>query len=193
MTDDLGYVDYRTVLDLSDNYKPADVIRSYRKKMKRLVIEISESEVSEEKHHQYLLTMAQLNAGFYILRDRQRGEAYLRERAEVMALEEQWRAAGDSPEKTDALRRRYDQSLRNYLTKYMEELVLEAGRDPDCVEHSGWDAAHERHAARVLRHYRQQRYHQIHERLPYYEITPPQIDWDERESMVYELIDGGAK
>lgn len=189
MTDDLGYIDYRTLLDLPDNFKPADVIRTYKKKMKSLVIEISESKITQEQRDQYLLLMAQLNAAFYIFRDRQRGEAYIKEREEVMRLEEEWRAVGVDSEKSDALRRRYDQALRGFLARYMEELVLEAGRDPDCIENSGWDAAHERYAGRILRQYRQQRYHQIHERLPYYEITPPVIDWKERSTFVDNLLE----
>jgi len=188
MTDDSGYIDYREILELPEKYKPADVIRTYKKKMKSLVIEISQGKVTPEQRDRYLLLMAQLNAAFHIFRDRGRGETYLRERDEVIALEAQWRAVADDPEESDALRRRYDQALRNFLAKYMEELMLEAGRDPDCIEHSGWDAAHERHAGRILRQYRQQRYHQIHERLPYYEITQPSIDWKERAGFVDSLL-----
>ncbi len=191
MTDDLGYIDYRVVLELSDGYKPADVIRNYKKKMKRLIVEISEHTDSEEKRSQYLLTMAHLNAAFYILRDKSRGECYLREREELIHLEEQWRDSAASAEASDKLRRKYDQALRNFLARYMEELVLEAGRDADCVENSGWHAAHERHAARVLRHYRQQRYHQIHERLPYYEVTPPRVSWEERQQFIQRLVEVG--
>ena len=156
MTEDSGYVDYRTVLDLPENYKPADVIRTYKKKMKNLVIEISQTKVTQEQRDQYLLLMAQLNAAFYIFRDRARGESYLRERDEVIQLEEEWRTVTGDPAKSDVMRRRYDQALRSFLAKYMEELVLEAGRDPDCIESSGWDAAHERYAGRILRQYRQQ-------------------------------------
>ncbi len=189
MTEDSGYVDYRTVLDLPENYKPADVIRTYKKKMKNLVIEISQTKVTQEQRDQYLLLMAQLNAAFYIFRDRARGESYLRERDEVIQLEEEWRTVTGDPAKSDVMRRRYDQALRSFLAKYMEELVLEAGRDPDCIESSGWDAAHERYAGRILRQYRQQRYHKIHERLPYYEITPPVIDWSERAVFVDNLLE----
>ena len=189
MTEDSGYVDYRTLLELQEHYKPAVVIRTYKKKMKHLVIEISQSKVTQEQRDQYLLQMAQLNVAFHIFRDRERGETYLRERDEVIRLEEEWRAVAEDPEKSDPLRRQYDQALRNFLAKYMEELVLEAGRDPDCMESSGWDAAHERHAGRILRQYRQQRYHKIHERLPYYEVTPPVIDWAERALFVDNLLE----
>ena len=188
MTEDAGYIDYRTVLALPENYKPADVIRAYKKRMKELVIEISQRKVTQEQQDQYLLSMAQLNAAFYILRNRERGESYLRDREAVIQLEAEWRQLADDAEKSDAMRRRYDQALRGFLAKYMEELVLEAGRDPDCMEQSGWDAAHERYADRILRQYRQQRYHEIHERLPYYEITPPAIDWAERAAFVDTLI-----
>ncbi len=191
MLDDMGYIDYRAVLELPEEYKPADVIRTYKKKMKQLVVEISESNISDEKMNHYLLLVAQLNAAFYILRDRERGEAHIKSRAEVIRLEEEWRAAGGDAEKGDNLRRRYDLALRTFLATYMEELVLEAGRDPDCVEQSGWSAAHERHAGRVLRHFRQQRYHEIHERLPYYEITPPEINWETRGAFVAQAIAGG--
>lgn len=190
MTEDTGYVDYRTLLELPENYKPADVIRTYKKKMKNLVIEISQVKVTQEQRDQYLLLMAQLNAAFYIFRDRARGESYLRDRDEVIQLEEEWRTLTGDPVKSDAMRRRYDQALRSFLAKYMEELVLEAGRDPDCIENSGWDAAHERYAGRILRQYRQQRYHEIHERLPYYEITPPVIEWAERAAFVDNLLGG---
>ncbi len=192
MTDDLGYTDYRVILDLPDQYKPADVIRNYKKRMKQLLIDISDNEHSNERQEYYLLLMAQLNAAFYILRDRQRGETYLHEREEVIRLEEEWRGAsatGDAGSE-DQLRRRYDQALRDFLSKYMEEYMLEAGRDPECVEQSGWCAAHEQHAGRILRQYRQQRYQEIHERLPYFEISHPEIVWEERAGFVEELLKG---
>lgn len=192
MTGDMGYTDYREALALPENYKPADVIRNYKKRMKQLLIEISENKQADDKRDHYLLLMAQLNAAFYILRDRQRGETYLHEREEVMRMEEEWRetAAKHIPGDEDALRRRYDQALRNFLAKYMEEFVLEAGRDPECVENSGWDSIHERLAGRILRQYRQQRYHEIHERLPYFEVSAPDINWDSRAAFVEELLEG---
>ena len=39
--------------------------------------------------------------------------------------------------------------------------------------------------------FRQQRYHEIHERLPYYDITEPQVDWEERSRFAAALISGG--
>lgn len=195
MTDDLGYVDYREALTLPEEYKPADVIRNYKKRMKQLRIEISENQQANDRRDHYLLLMAQLNAAFYILRDRQRGETYLREREEVMGMENEWRTAAgkNAGGEEDALRRRYDQALRNFLAKYMEEFVLEAGRDPECVENSGWDSVHERLAGRILRQYRQQRYQEIHERLPFFEISHPEIDWEGRAAFVRELLKGSVQ
>ena len=194
MTDDLGYVDYREVLILPELYKPADVIRNYKKRAKQLLIEISEDQKAAEKQDQYLLQMAQLNAAFYILRDRQRGETYLREREEVMGLENEWRSLAEKGGgEEDAMRRRYDQALRNFLAKYMEEFVLEAGRDPECVENSNWSSVHERLAGRILRQYRQQRYQEIHERLPFFEISQPEIDWEDRNRFVEELLKGSRQ
>ena len=65
---------------------------------------------------------------------------------------------------------------------------LEAGHDKACVEASNWDAAHERHASRILRHCRQGHYQRILERLPYWEVTPPQIDWDERKRTIAAIL-----
>ncbi len=178
---DTGYVDYAALLGLDPEFKPADVRRVYRKKIKELLVEISQAKVTEEKRNAYLLDIARLNAAFYILRDKDRCARYWEDRARVMRLEEEWRAAeGKDPEAEDQLRRTFDQALRHFLSTYLEELMLEAGRDPECVEESGWDAAHERHAGRVLRHFRQRLYQTIHERLPYYDITKPEIDWAER-------------
>ncbi|MFA7692945.1 MAG: hypothetical protein GX117_03245 [Candidatus Hydrogenedentes bacterium] len=192
MSTDLGYTDYREVLALPERYKPADVIRNYKKSIKQLRIEISENEQADDLRDHYLLLIAQLNVAFYILRDRQRGEEYLQQREELIALEETWRsvAATGSMEEQDRARRSYDQSLRNFLAKYMEEYLLEAGRDPDCMEHSGWNSVYERLAGRVFRQYRQQRYHEIHERLPYFEVSTPTIDWEQRADFVATLLEG---
>ncbi len=193
MASDSGYVDYVAVLGLDPEFKPADVRRIYRKKIKDLLIEISQVQVTEERRNRFLLGIAQLNAAFYILRDRDRCEKYLAERARVMQIEEDWRAQADKTEASDKYRRQFDQALRDFLSVYMEELMLEAGRDPECVENSNWDAAHERHASSVLRHYRQQLFHEIHERLPFYDITQPAVDWDERSRFVAAIIAGEGK
>lgn len=188
MTEDMGYIDYRTLLELRDAYRPADVIRTYRKKMKQLMVQISEDKEADDHRDRYLLQIAELNAAYYILRNKELGVQYIREREELMALEKEWRAMdGDDPE-FDGYRRRYDQALRAFLARYMEELILEAGRDPECVENSGWSPNHERFAGRVLRQFRQQRYHEIHERLPYYDITKPEVDWEERARFAATLI-----
>jgi len=193
MASDSGYVDYVAVLGLDPEFKPADVRRVYRKKMKDLLDEISKIQLTEEKRNRYLLALAQLNAAFYILRDNERSTKYLADRVHVMQLEQEWQAAAGDPEASDRMRRQFDGTLRDFLSVYMEELMLEAGRDPECVEQSNWDAAHERHASRVLRHHRQQLYHEIHERLPFYDITQPQIDWERRVQFVTSMLAGEVK
>ena len=190
MASDSGYVDYVAVLGLEPDFKPADVRRVYRKKIKDLLIEISQVQVTEERRNRFLLAIAQLNAAFYIIRDKERCDKYLADRAQVMQIEEDWRAQADKTEASDRYRRQFDQALRDFLSVYMEELMLEAGRDPECVENSNWDAAHERHASSVLRHYRQQLFHIIHERLPFYDITQPAVDWDERSRFVAAIVAG---
>lgn len=193
MTEDQGYIDYRTLLELQESYKPADVIRTYRKKMKQLMVQISENKDADEHRDRYLLQIAELNAAYYILRNKELGTQYIEEREALMALEKEWAALDSEDPSFDTLRRHYDQSLRAFLARYMEELILEAGRDPECVENSGWSAAHERFAGRVLRQFRQQRYHEIHERLPYYDITRPEVDWEERVRFAATLIRRGEE
>jgi hypothetical protein len=193
MTEDLGYIDYRTLLELQESYKPADVIRTYRKKMKQLMVQISENKDADEHRDRYLLQIAELNAAYYILRNKELGTQYIEEREALMALEKEWAALDSEDPSFDTLRRHYDQSLRAFLARYMEELILEAGRDPECVENSGWSPAHERFAGRVLRQFRQQRYHEIHERLPYYDITEPEVDWEERVRFAATLIRRGEE
>ncbi len=191
MSTESSYIDYFSILEISADCKSGEAIRNYKRKMKDLVIEIARIEITEERRDAYLLDLARLNAAYYILRDKEQREEYCAKREEVMRLEAEWRAmaerAPESPE-ADQLRRSFDAALRHFLSTYMEEKMLEAGRDKDCVEASHWDAAHERHATRVLRHYRQQLYREIHERLPYYEITPPRIDWAERKQTVAAMM-----
>ncbi len=187
------YINYFKVLGLEEDCKAGDVRKNYKKMMKDLIMEIHTTEVTPDRLDQYLLTMAKLNAGFYILRDDERRKAYMQHRQRVIQLEKEWCQVAEkdvnSPE-ADQLRREYDRALRDFLTKYMEELVLEAGRDKECVETSNWDPYHERHASRVLRHYRQKIYSQIHERLPYYDVTKPNIDWTKREQTVIQILHG---
>lgn len=187
---DNGYVDYFEVLGLDPSAKPGDVRKVYRKKMKDLVYEIYGAEITEERRAHYLLEMAKLNAALYILRDNETRETYWNERQETMDLEEEWRSRADTAE-TDPLRRQFDAKVRHFLSHYVEEAMLSAGRDKECVEASGWDAMHERHASRILRQYRHTLYQNILQRLPYHEVTPPRIDWDERRRTVAQLLAGG--
>ncbi|MDX9971553.1 MAG: hypothetical protein RBU21_01045 [FCB group bacterium] len=195
MTDaEKGYVDYFEVLGLDSAAKPGEVRKAYRKVMKDLVFEIHSAEITEERRAHYLLEMAKLNAAIYILRDNDLRETYWRERQEVIDLEHEWRAAADAgSSEMDALRRRFDATVRHFLSHYVEEAMLDAGRDRECVEASGWNPAHERHASRILRHYRHGLYQDILERLPYHEVTPPRIDWDERRSIVAALVTGDKR
>ena len=191
--DDKGYIDYFAVLEVPDDAKTGEIKKTYRKKMKELVMEIARVEITEERRDRYLLELAKLNAAFYILRDNDLRQRYEEDRRNVMTLEEAWSAAVETGgEGVEDLRRRFDRALRDYLTRYMEELVLEAGRDKECQEASNWDAAHERHAGRVLRHFRHKHYQVIQERLPFYDITRPEVDWEERARTVCAILDEGA-
>lgn len=184
-SDDNGYVNYFEILNLDESAKPGEVRNVYRRKMKDLVYEIARVEITEDRRTHYLLEMAKLNAALFVLRDNDLRQAYWKERSRLIALEKQWSdaVASGAPD-TDQLRREFDSGIRNFLAKYIEEAMLDAGRDRDCVEFSNWNAAHEHHAYRILRHYRQSLYQQILERLPYYEVTPPVVDWEERRQLV---------
>ena len=178
---DQGYVNFFEILGLDETAKPGTVRKQYKRLMKELVMEIGRVEITEERRARYLLDMAKLNAAFFVLRGNETRDAYWNEREEVMALEQQWReAAQRDPGSADTLRRAFDVKCRDFLSKYLEEVMLTAGRDKDCVEASHWNAAHERHASRLLRQFRHSAYRQILERLPFSEVTPPDIDWDER-------------
>jgi len=186
---DSGYVNYFEILGLPDTCKPGDVRKEYKRRIKDLLLDIQKTAMNEAVRDRYLQSMALLNAAFYILRDNTRREAYIADRADVIRLEAEWREAVEhGGANADSLRRRYDVALRHYLTTYLEELVLEAGRDSEAVEASGWDPNHERHASRVLRHHRQRLYQEIHERLPFTEVTKPTIDWDERRATAARLL-----
>ncbi len=82
--------------------------------------------------------------------------------------------------------------MKSFLSKYVEETVLQAGLDREVAETSRWGPAHTRHATKLLREYRQRIYHDILERLPFHEVTPPKVDWDERARVVDTLITGGV-
>lgn len=189
-----GYVNYFEILGLDETARPGDVRKNYRSMMKDLVWEIGRVEITEDKRAKYLLDMAKLNAAFYILRDNATREAYWTARRDIIRLEETWRDAADKDDSgADTLRRTFDARLRHFLSRYVEEAMLEAGRDKECVEASNWDPAHERHASRILRHYRHTLYRQILERLPFWEVTPPRIDWEERSRVVAEILKGENK
>lgn len=188
-----GYIDYFEVLGLPADCKQGEVRNQYKRHMRDLVMEIQRVEITADRRERYLLELAKVNAAFYILRNNALREQYVADRAKVIELEEKWgQAVASGSSETDNLRRAFDVALRHFLSRYMEELVLLAGRDEECVEASHWDASHERHAGRVLRHYRQELYHTIHERLPYYDVTQPNIDWDERERTAREILTAGA-
>ena len=190
---DQGYIDYFDALGVSDTAKIGEVKNTYKKVMKQLLMEIGRTTITDSRRDSFLLNIARLNAAYYILRDNDRREQYVDDRAKVVDLEQQWRDAVEKGTDTaDGLRRAYDGALKHFLSTYMEELMLEAGRDRECVEASRWSRAHERHASRVLRHYRQRIYHEIHERLPYYQITAPEIDWDERAKLVSQTLAEGS-
>lgn len=189
---DKGYVNYFEVLGLGESANPGEVRKTYRREMKKLVGEIARVEITEERRSHYLLEMAKLNAALYILRDRDLREEYWRLRGELIELETRWREiAEDDAEASDAMRRDFDGKLRHFLSRYVEEVMLEAGRDKECVEASQWDAAHERHAGQVLRHYRHMLNHDILERLPFHQVTAPAVDWDERSAFVAEFLAEG--
>ncbi|MFP4499647.1 MAG: hypothetical protein ACLFTT_01480 [Candidatus Hydrogenedentota bacterium] len=192
--DDQGYIDYFAILGVDHDAKTGEIKKNYRKKMKELVMEIARVAITEERRDRYLLDLAKLNAAYYILRDNHLRAQYEVDRERVMALEKEWAEAvrtGDEAGVED-LRRQFDRHLRDFLTRYMEELMLEAGRDKECIEASNWDAAHERHAGRVLRHFRHQHYQVIQERLPFYEVTPPEVDWAERRQTAAAILDEGT-
>ncbi len=190
---DKGYVNYFEILGLDEHAKPGDVRKTYRRRMKELVGEIARVEITEERRAHYLLEMAKFNAALYVLRDTPIREAYWEARQEVIDLERQWRESEASDEAAaPKLRRTFDRKVRDFLSKYVEELMLDAGRDKECVDASHWDVAHERHAFRILRHYRHRLYKEILERLPLADVTPLQVDWDKRARVVRQVIAGSG-
>lgn len=183
------YVDYFAVLGLGESAKPGEVRNAYKRKMKSLVMEIARVQIDEESRARYLLKMARLNAALCVLRDNTIREAYWTARQEVIALETAWKQAVDEGQtNTDSFRRAFESKLRHFLARYVEEQMLTAGRDRECAMASHWDEAHERHAHMILRHDKNRLYREILERLPYHEVTPPSIDWDERALVVADIL-----
>jgi hypothetical protein len=191
-TDDGGYVNYFEILELEPDAKPGEVRKSYRTKMKNLVAEIAAVEITEERRAKYLLEMAKLNAGLILLRETDLRDAYWQDRQELIALEHEWSQAAESGADANELRKSYDSRVRSFLSRYVEDAMLAAGRDKECVETSHWDAAHERHASRILRYYRNGLYQQILERLPFADVTRPSIDWAERQKFVGSVLAHGT-
>ena len=190
---DAGYVNYFEVLGISESAKPGEVRNAYKRKMKSLVHEIARVEINEKRRARYLLDMARLNAALCILRENEIREAYWDSRDELIRLENEWRTAveqGNS--ETDALRREFEGKLRDFLSRYVEEQMLTAGRDKECVMASNWDEAHERHAYQILRHYRHRLYREILERLPYHAVTPPNVDCNERVNTIASILQEGT-
>lgn len=186
---DLGYVNYFDVLGIGESAKPGEVRKVYRRKMKDLINEIRRVEITPELRSRYFLDMAKLNAALFILRDTEERDAYWNERAALIQLEEQWRQAAESGrDDTENVAREFDRRVRGWLSKYMEDMMLAAGRDKECVEASQWDRAHERHATRTLREFRHRQYRAILQRLPFVDVTKPEIDWDERRAMVASVL-----
>lgn len=186
---DKGYVNYFEVLGLKETANPGEVRKTYRRLMKRLVGEIAQAQITEERRAHFLLEMANQNAALYILRDQAKRDRYWNARGELIALEEKWRVAAESdPAEAETLRKEFDGKVRDFLSHYVEEATLEAGRDKECVEASHWDPAHERHAFSLLRHYRHRLYQDILERLPYHEVTRPEIDWEDRARIIEGLV-----
>jgi len=162
--------------------------------MKELVDEIRRVEITEDRRIRYLLEMAKYNAALVILRDNDTRQRYWDERNELIELEDRYRAAAErDKDEAEKLRRQYDGKLKSFLASYVEEVMLSAGRDKECAEASHWDAHHERLASRILRQFKNRLYREILERLPYTEVTPPKINWDERRRTVQELVKTGAR
>jgi hypothetical protein len=69
-------------------------------------------------------------------------------------------------------------------------MTLTAGQDKEVVEVSQWNPDYARFATSLLRYYRHHLYNDILERLPFHEVTKPDVNWDERQSTVAELLGG---
>ena len=184
-----GYINYFEILGLNEEARPGEVRKVYRRRMKELVGEIARVEITQQRRARYLLEMAKLNAALLVLRETDTREAYWSERQALIDLEQKWRdAVANNDAEAEMLRRQYDGRLHSFLSKYCEEWMLAAGQDKECVEHSNWDAAHTRHASRILRFYRNELHRKILQRLPYADVTAPSIDWEERRKFVASAL-----
>ena len=191
---DAGYINYFEILGVAAEAHPGEVRNAFRKKMKTLRDSV-QGAISEDKRAQFILDMAKLNAAVFILRDQAKRAAYADERQALIQLEARWTdhaAKTSDPESNDALRREFDARTRSFLSKYVEETMLEAGQDKDVAEQSGWNIFYARYALKLLRHYRHLLYHDILERLPFHAVTTPAIDWTERKQTVARLLDTAA-
>jgi len=193
--DDAGYINFYAILGLEPSANPGEVRKTYRRKMKELVGEIAQARITEDRRAEYVLEMAKMNGAVDVLRDKALREEYWGEREALIALEQQWREAAErdaDPETTDPLRREFDGRVKAFLSKYVEETMLEAGQDKEVMEASHWNILHSRYALKHLRHYRHRLYHDILERLPYHQVTQPAIDWDERKRRAAALLEETA-
>jgi hypothetical protein len=191
---DKGYINFYDTLGLEPGANPGEIRKTYKKKMKQLVMDIAQAEITEAVRNQFLLDLAKLNAAVYVLRDKGLSEAYWNERQELIDLEQKWTSLPvNALDERDKLRQQFDSLVRHFLSRYVEEITLVAGLDKEVAEASNWNQAHARHATRILRHYRHNLYHDILERLPFYEITTPKINWDEREKAVIQMASEGVQ
>lgn len=191
MTSEAGYINYFETLGIADGANPGEARKVYKRLMKKLLQEIAQAEITPDKRNAFILDVARLNGACYVLKDKERREAYLEERGALIKMEAEWCAL--DPKDTqghEKIRGIFDSRVRSFLSKYVEEMTLTAGQDREILEASNWNEAHARYATSLLRYYRQHLYNDILERLPFHEVTEPKIDWDERESTVSELLGG---
>ena len=191
MAEEAGYINYFETLALPNGANPGEVRKTYKKLMKQLLNQISSVEMTPERQSQFIMQIATMNAAVYVLKDKERREAYWTEREALIALEAEWCSLDESDiERHNKLRGHFDNEVNAFLSKYVQEMAQNAGTDNEVIEASRWDEAHARHATQLLRQYRHHLYHEILERLPYHEVTKPIIDWEERQRVVGELLEG---
>ena len=191
MASEAGYINYFETLGLPNGANPGEVRNTYKKLMKQLVQQIAKVEVTPERRNRFIMQMATMNAAVFVLKDKERRDAYWAERQTLIDLEAEWCALDESEtDRHNDLRGQFDNEVRSFLSKYVQEMAQNAGMDNEVVEASHWDVAHARHATQLLRQYRHHLYNDILERLPYHEVTKPNIDWSERQLTVAKLLEG---